>query len=442
MRNTLLGAAFAVTVLCMAPTSVHKKAKAAAAPKVAPYYAHTPAEFIPYKNLRVKYYHDNFYLEPQKWLGPGREIPEPKVKEVKIGWLGPPGDYGPLAEFGKQMLQGSQLAIDRANAAGGYKGKPFRLSVHIDRARWGDSSNAMVKMVYDEGVWGVLGSMDSANSHVMMRTTLKFPVPVVNTATTDQTLMEHRVPFIIRTIPDDRQFAYAATWYLYKEKKYNRATMIRINNRDGRFAINKLLATARRIGHPYLAEVRFMDGASDFKQQIDHVKQFNSDAVVVWGNPRETALVVKQMRAMGMNQPVIGWFRAIEPSLIQLGGKDVEGMVLVSPWDPTRSDPLLKDFQARYRKRFGMEPDAFAAYAYDGMDILINSIRKAGLNRVKIADANLAIKSYHGVSGMMEFDGARNNVCPIYLAQVKNGKFVYRRSGLPRDDVQRTASGR
>jgi len=57
------------------------------------------------------------------------------------------------------MLNGALLAVEEANARGGYGGKPFRLMVHNDQALWGASSNEIVKMDYDEKVWAMLGSL-------------------------------------------------------------------------------------------------------------------------------------------------------------------------------------------------------------------------------------------------------------------------------------------
>jgi ABC-type branched-subunit amino acid transport system substrate-binding protein len=74
------------------------------------------------------------------------------------------------------------------------------------------------------------------------------------------------------------------------------------------------------------------------------------------------------------------------------------------------------------------EPDVFAAHAYDGMNIIIEAIQKAGLNRVLIRDVLTDMKTfngYQGVTGKIIFDGTWNNVRPIFLAQVSNGKFRF-----------------
>jgi ABC-type branched-subunit amino acid transport system substrate-binding protein len=70
----------------------------------------------------------------------------------------------------------------------------------------------------------------------------------------------------------------------------------------------------------------------------------------------------------------------------------------------------------------------FASHAYDGMNILLEAIRKAGLNRVKIRDILLDLKTfqgYEGVTGKIVFDGTWNDIGDIYMAQVRNGKFEF-----------------
>jgi branched-chain amino acid transport system substrate-binding protein len=429
----------ALSLPAVAQTAGGKRAHPSTAARTAkPYYANTPADLIPYRRM-VKPYHDNFYVEPQPWRGIGRNDPEPKVQTVRLGWLGPLADTDPLAPFGRSMLHGAQLAVERANAGGGYKGHPFELMIHQDKARWGDSSNSMVKMVCDDQVWGVLGTVDSANAHVMMRVTLKFPVPVINCATSDQGLMEHRVPFITRNLPDDRQYSYATALYLFQEKGYRSVALFRLNNRDGRFAVKKLTDAARRLGHPFVLDQRFEDGETDFTSELTRIRARNPDAVAVWGNPREVSLIVRQMRRMGMKQPVVGWFRSVSPALLSMGGRDVEGMVCAFPYNPSAADPVLQEFRRRYRKRFDEEPDVFAAYAYDGINLFVHAIRQAGLNRIRIAEALAALKTYRGVTGTALFDGARNNIAPIYLAEVRGGRFAFRLARRAREGYRQAA---
>jgi hypothetical protein len=64
--------------------------------------------------------------------------------------------------------------------------------------------------------------------------------------------------------------------------------------------------------------------------------------------------------------------------------------------------------------------------AYDTMNMLLDSICKAGLNRARIHDALANIEEYDGVTGHMVFDPNQKNVAPLYLGTVHNGAITYR----------------
>ena len=130
-----------------------------------------------------------------------------EVDEVRIGFLGPMENH-PDERLGSAMLHGAQLAVDEANARGGYGGKPFRLMVHNDQAIWGASSNEIVKMAYDDKVWAILGSISGESTHIALRVALKAEVPIVNCAATDPTIPETIIP---GTSPPSRTTACSAT---------------------------------------------------------------------------------------------------------------------------------------------------------------------------------------------------------------------------------------
>ena len=88
------------------------------------------------------------------------------------------------------------------NARGGFggnnrtTGKLYVLKIHDDVAQWGASSTEAVKMAFDEHVVAVLGSIDGASTHIMLRVNLKLEVPIMDTGTTDPTVTETRIPWV------------------------------------------------------------------------------------------------------------------------------------------------------------------------------------------------------------------------------------------------------
>jgi ABC-type branched-subunit amino acid transport system substrate-binding protein len=150
------------------------------------------------------------------------------------------------------------------------------------------------------------------------------------------------------------------------------------------------------------------------------------EAVVHWGDAIDGANILKQMRAMGMDQPFFACDRCASDEFLELAGPDAEGVVCGFPWNPTRPDSDLEEFHRAYVERFGFEPETYAAHAYDGMNMLIEAIQHAGLNRAKIRDL-LAHRAepYKGVTGMIPFSACLDDLGEVFLARVEGGKWKY-----------------
>lgn len=388
-------------------------------------YGKTPDELFPYQKFQEAYkYH---FIEPIQFYGAGREKKAPEgLQEVRIGFLGPL-EGSELVPLGKQMLNGATLALEQANQNGGYQGLPFTLMVHNDVGLWGAAANEVVKMD-EEKVWAWLGSIDDIVSHVALRATLKMEIVNVNTGDPDPTFTETNIPWAIRVISDDRQSGYALATHIFKDKKHKRVAVIRTNTRYGRVGIMEYSGAAVRLGYPMMIEERFNNGETDFSMQLNNIKKVAPDAVVIWANAKESALIVNQMRDMGINVPIYASDRIVSEEFLDIAGSNAEGIVSTSPYDPNADNQKLKEFREAYRQRFGIEPDVFAAHAFDGMNLIVASIQEVGLNRVLIRDVLTDLKTfqgYEGVTGKIILDESWNDIGDIWMVKVKNGKFHF-----------------
>jgi branched-chain amino acid transport system substrate-binding protein len=456
--RTFCGLAFCVAALFVAAESARAQYQEPAKPDgqtstatPAPRYANMPEEAVPYRKFTKPY--KEWYLtdDTLAYNGAARERSAVELEEsdtVNIGFLGPI-ENNPESPYGIAMLHGAQLAMEQANARGGYRlpgtaqSKRYLLKVHTDSAQWGASSTEAVKMVFDEHVVGVLGSVDGASTHVMLRVALKLEFPIMDTGTTDPTVTETRIPWLIHNFTDDRQQGYALAHVVFMEQKLKRIGVIRTQSRYARVGVAKFADEAKRLGHQPVLEVKFERGDQDFAPQLRMLQNARVDGVALWGEVPEAARILKQMRAMGMKQPVFGASRLCYPQLIESAGAAAEGLITTAALDPTRTDAPWPDFQSAYRAKFDSDPDAYAAYAYDGMNLLIAAVERAGLNRGKIMDSlrDHQGHDFDGVAGHAHFDFTLNNIVPPTLARVENGKFVYSQAKVQTSAVAVEKSG-
>jgi len=404
-------------------------------------YAGEPTDLSPYEKFAQPY--DLNYIRPNIYVGSGREIPDPSdISEVRIGFFAPV-EHSPEKPFGVRMLHGAQLAIEEANARGGYGGKPFKMMLHndydnwqaktvygddrpTDPSIWGSPSDETVKMVYDDQDWAIFGSISSETTHIALRVALKAEIPIVNSASTDPTIPETYIPWYFTDLQDDRVQGLTLARHIYTELGLKRVALLRINSRYGRFGVIKFRDASRRLGHPVVIEQKFLPGDTDYRRSLKIIQSSRADAIVLWTDEIPAANILKQMRALGMKQPVFGAYRTLGPELLAEAGPAAEGFQAVFPFDPTRTDPRWIDFNTRFEARFHEKPEQFASLAYDAMNALLDSICKAGLNRARIHDALAAIEEYDGVTGHMVFDPNQKNVAPMYLGTVHNGSITYK----------------
>jgi len=388
-------------------------------------YGETPDEIVPFANFQDAY--KKHFLEPWPFRGAGREKPEPQgLETVRIGILAPLESSKDVPK-GEQMMNGTILAFEQANAQGGYKGIPFELMPHNDVGLWGAAANEVVTMD-DEGCWAILGSLNDIVTHVAIRVALKCEIPVVNMADPDPTLTETNIPWVIRVISDDRQSSYALANRIYNIDGLNRVSLLRVNSRYGRVGTGEFKDASRRMGHPVAVEVRFAEGDKEFTDQLSKIKDTNSEAVVLWGDADELGMILNQMREMGMDHPVYTCDRAITPEFLEVAGKNANGVVSTCQYNPKSGNATYEKFRKEYVERFKEEPGVFAVHAYDAANITIDAIRKAGLNRALIRDLLTdmsTFQNYEGVSGTIVFDGSWNDVGQIYMAEIKNNDFHF-----------------
>jgi len=410
-------------------------------------YAYSSADVEPFGGVRPFKEH---FLVQMEYTGSGRAIPEPEnLESVKIGFLGPimqtvsvaTGGASHEETLGIAMLRACRLAIEEANAQGGYLKRkiPFELCVRNDNALWGASGSEVIHLAYKDRVWAIIGGIDGANTHIAIRVALKIEIPWMTPGDLDPTYIETNIPWVMRCIGDDRQQNYLLVDYLFRKLGYQRVAILRASNRYGRFGVREIRDSARRLNRPIVIEMAHKVGAPDLTMQLDRIEATKPEAVVYWGNAEDAARALNAMRARGWSQPVFLCDRAVSDEFLKLAGPNAAGVMCTYPWNPDRQDPKLARFKQAFQNRWGVEPDTYAAHAYDGANMLIWAIQTVGLNRAKVRDV-LAYRAepFPGVTGEIPLSSAMDDAGDVFLTRFENGKWKYYSRedlGIPRGQV-------
>jgi branched-chain amino acid transport system substrate-binding protein len=264
---------------------------------------------------------------------------------------------------------------------------------------------------------------------------LRTEVPMVNTADLDPTLVETRIPWVIRNVPDDRQKTYTLAYYLYKQLGLQRVAILRANNRYGRFGVAQFRKGSLKLGTPAPIEINYESNFDkvnpDFALQMERLEKIQPEAVILWADAEPAGHLIKRMRERGLDMPVYACERVVTQEFLNIAGKAAEGVVAVYPFNPDADNPGYADFARRYKERYGEDPDPYACHTYDGTMMIVEAIHKTGLNRYRIRDVLAGMNNWVGITGEVIMDEALSNRRHISVATVKDGRFVF---GIPQMD--------
>ncbi|WP_404610020.1 branched-chain amino acid ABC transporter substrate-binding protein [Caballeronia udeis] len=347
---------------------------------------------------------------------------EPEV--VKIGFAAPL--TGPVARVGKDLQYGAQLALDEENAKNPtVDGKPvkFVLDVQDDQADPRFAIQAAQKLV-DDGVVGVIGHYNSGCSIPASAVYHQADVAMITPGSTNPQLTKQGFKNVFRTMGHDGIGGVVAGHFVVEQMKAKRIGII-----DDRTAFGQGLADAFEKGvkeaNGNIVDREFTnDKAVDFRAVLTTLKSKNVDMIFFGGLDEQGAMLVKQMRSLGMQTQLFGAGALKSNAFLQIAGPAGEGTQDLEPGPALDKLPAAQDFGKRYKARFNQDVELYAPFAYDAALAMIKAIENANsLDRQKITDS-LAKVTVTGITGKIAFDPYGDLIKPPYtLFQVQQGQW-------------------
>ena len=211
-----------------------------------------------------------------------------------------------------------------------------------------------------------------------------------------------------------------------KDLGFKRLGVIHLNTDWGRTSKDLFIKAAEGLGATVTAAEGFLPDEKDFRPTLVRLRDSNPDALVILAYYADAALIARQARQQGLKQQMVAVSSVYSPKLFELGGDAVDGMYMQSAYSPADPRPEVQTFIGHFRAKYGRDPDAFNAYAYDAMVIAHTLISQYGADRRAIHDGLATVQVPTVLFGPARFDVATRRILgPRYVRlQVKDGKFV------------------
>ncbi|MGF6273802.1 branched-chain amino acid transport system substrate-binding protein [Massilia sp. UYP11] len=319
------------------------------------------------------------------------------------------GLTGPVAYFGKDTENGARMAIEALNARGvtiGGKKVTFQLVAEDDAADPKQATSVAQKLV-DARVNGVIGHQTSGTTIPASKIYHTAGIPQISHSSTSPKYTQQGFNTAFRVIANDVQLGQALGRYATGTMKVKRVAVVDDRTAYGQGLATEFSRSLQKAGGSVVAREFTNDKATDFSAIVTRIRATKPDLVFFGGMNATAGPMLRQMKQLGMNVRMMGGDGICSDEIFKLsGGTMVDGQVVCAEAGGVQGDAKagMDKFRADYKKRFGIDVQINAPYAYDATLAMAEAMVKAGSSAPARYLPVLAKIQYQGVTGPIAFD--------------------------------------
>lgn len=327
---------------------------------------------------------------------------------------------GPTADYGADFLKGATLAEEDINAAGGINGRPIKLVVGDSKNQPKDGVAEFKRLVEIEKIPAIISTMTGVIlPQFKISSQTNTPMICVGAITPE---IRKGGPTVFSNYPlaDDEEREIAE--YAYRDLGLKTAAIIYENSSYGKTLSSIFIAEYKKLGGKIVAEEVIEKGGRDFRSQITRIGAQKPPLIVTYAYYAEAGLILRQAAELGVKAQFMSHGSVQNKAFADIAGPAANGFISGSPrWDDNA--PQVKAFIARYKAKYGKEPDLYGPYFYDAVRMYAAAIKTGGYTKEGIRTALKGLKDFPGVDGVMNF--GRDNVVllPLRFVRFEDGEW-------------------
>ena len=321
---------------------------------------------------------------------------------------------GPVAYFGKDTENGARMAIEALNARGvAIAGKKVRFEL-VAEDDGGDPKQAttVAQKLVDARVNGVVGHETSGTTIPASKIYNQAGIAQISPSSTSPKYTQQGFDTAFRVVANDVQLGQALGRYAVKDMGARRVAVIDDRTAYGQGLVMEFVKGLRQQGANVVAREFTHDKASDFNAILTKIRAQKPDLVFFGGMSAVAGPMLRQMKQLGMNVRMMGGDGICSDEIHKLsGGAMADGQVFCAEAGGVDASgkAAMDKFRADYKKRFGIDVQINAPYAYDAVMTMADAMVKAGSSAPARYLPVLAKIETRGVTGPIAFD-ARGDI--------------------------------
>ncbi len=309
----------------------------------------------------------------------------------------------------EEVKHGVEFAVDEINQQGGVLDR--KLVLHWEKVK--DELKKARKIANhfrdDYRIRAVIGFQTSAMTIPVSVIYEKSNIVYFAISATNNNVVRYGMRFIFRQIPNNDAFSKALVEFCIQQ---NYKTLVLLHGTD---SYSEELSYAFRDyavkhGVHVIYQKAFFPQREDFVEVTSEIKELKLDAIFIATlHPNTAAILVRDLRAMGVDAPIIGSETLDSERFIHEVGDKGKGIIVPTPYNPSSRHLENETFVRAFKSRYGHAPGTWAAQGYDAIHLLAHAMTKEVSSSMP---ANIA----NGLRYMAPIAGA-------------TGKYVYQKSG-------------
>jgi branched-chain amino acid transport system substrate-binding protein len=333
---------------------------------------------------------------------------------IKIGHVA--ATSGPIAHLGKDNENGARMAVEELNAKGVLiGGKKYKIALLAeDDAADPKQGTAAAQKLVDAKVQGVIGHETSGTTIPASRIYYDAGIPQISPSASNPQYTRQRYNTTFRNIANDEQLGAALARYALQTMQVKRIAVVDDRTAYGKGLADEFIKNVRKsgAGASIVSNQFTNDKATDFSAILTAIKATKPDMIFFGGMDAVAGPMLRQMKQLAMPIKFMGGDGMCSGSVPRLAGDAMsDGQVICAEAggvEPSQ-EKGLDDFRVAYKKRYGIEVQTYAPYAYDALMTMVDAMKQAGSPDPAKYLPVLARIKHKGVTGNIAFD-ARGDV--------------------------------
>jgi len=341
---------------------------------------------------------------------------------------------GPAAYLGGPEARTLETLVADTNKAGGILGRQVQLIVKDSQGSAEKAVSFAKQLVEEEEVLAIIGPSTSGESMSLKGYCDQNETILVSCAAAE-TIVNPVAKWVFKT-PQNDAFAAIKIYQTMKALGITRIGVVVSSSGFGQGGKAQLVKYAPDYGISILINETYDAASTDLTGVLSKVKAASVQAVVNWSVEPAQALVAKNMRQVGMEQPLFQSHGFGNISYVAAAGKAAEGIIfpcgrlfyaeLLPAAHPQKQ--VLVNYKRAYEAKYKEDASTFGGHAYDAFLVVVEAVKKAGsVDKNRVRDAIEGIKGLAGTGGVFSFSPTDHNGLTLEAFEmftVKNGEFV------------------